>query len=438
MTEKTTPPMLLGFALVMLLPVFIAVFDVLYGNATPYITRLTIWNLPWVFVGAVAIFLSWADARRAGGPFIALGPLDLGVVGLLAVWSVVLSRTVAENPSTADLHLLRLGLAFLLGVSAYYGMKNYQHRFSNTVYRALLVAAIGIIPMVLVFIYAQEESRSMGDSIAWYLPGIGAVRLFGIIYEVAIAVCIGLLVTAKSKRRQALLLGVVFLLWVTLFWSGSRGAFLSLLLSTALVSVFYRAQAAKIWLVFVVSGVAGALASLLLWVPEGPSFGLMNMLNSVAREDANAISAGRLERWLDVIILIQQQPLVGYGLNQFSNMWDYYVGSDIREGVSGPLPLYFLSYRHVHNIVLEALFSWGLIGGAGALILLLKAWLTAAKRIWVALPAHKLPAFYALNALLFHSNLTGIYIFAHSLFYMAIFFGICLAPNPAQNRNTNG
>ncbi len=436
--SRRLPAYFSAFALLMLLPVIIAFFDVALGGNTPYSTRLIIWNQPWGYVAGIAIFLTWGAARQRGDKFVAVSPFDIGSIALLAALSLVLSRTIAANPQAADVHLLRLWLAVLLGISAYYGMKSYQHRFSQVIYRTLIAAALSIVPLVLFFIYFQGESRALGVSIAWYLPGFGPVRLFGIFYEVAIVVCIGLVVTTKARLTMALLGVALVILWVALFWSGGRGALLSLFLSLGLGSLFYRNKAAKMWLVFLGSGAIGASLSLLLWVPDGTSFGLMNLLQTAAREDANAFSAGRLERWMAVMSLIGEHPLYGYGLNQFANLWQGYIKMDEVAGVTGPLSVYFLSYRHVHNIVFEALLAWGAIGAGLFLVLLFKAWFKAAKRVWLGLPLEKLPAFLALNALLFHANFTGIYIFPHALFYLAIFFGICLAPNPAQNGNTLG
>ncbi|MBL1436440.1 MAG: O-antigen ligase family protein [Rhodobacteraceae bacterium] len=432
------PSFMLGFVLLMLLPVVIAFFDVALGSHFSYETRLIIWNQPWLLVATIVIFLTWASARRANERFVQIGTPDLAVIGLLLVVSVVLSRLISANTQIADMHLLRLVLAILLGISAYYGMKTYQRHFSNVIYRTLIVAALSVALLTLIYVYLQEVSRDLGAAIAWYLPGFGPVRLFGVFYEVAIVLCIGLLLTARARLTIALLGAALIVFWVALFWSGGRGALLSLFLTIGLGSLFYRRYAAKMWLVFLVSGVAGALLSLLLWVPDGTAFGLRNLLQSAMRDDANAFSAGRIERWLAAIELIKEHPFYGYGLNQYSNLWSGYIKMDERVGISGPLSGYFLSYRHVHNIVLEACLAWGLVGGGLFLFLLFKTWFKAAKRIWLALPIEKLPALLALNVLLFHSNFTGIYIFPHSLFYLAIFFGICLAPNTAQNENTNG
>jgi len=436
-TLRPPPGFMVGFVVLMLLPVLIAFLDVSLGSFLPYETRLIIWSQPWLYVAAFTGFLTWVSARRRNDQFVTVSAFDLGVLGILAVFSVVLSRVVSANPEIADLHLLRLGLAILLGVSAYYGMKSYPPRFSQTLYRTFIAAALCVALITLFFIYFQQASRDLGASIAWSLPGFGPVRLFGIFFEVAIVLCISLILTAAAGPARVLLGVALVVLWVALFWSGGRGALFSLFLTLGLGALFYRKMAAQMWFVFLASGALGALLSLLLWVPDGTSFGLMNLLHTVAREGANAFSAGRLERWAAAIGFVGEHPLYGYGLNQFSNLWSGYTKMDAARGNAGPISMYFLSYRHVHNIVFEAFLAWGVIGGGLFLFLGLKTWLKAAKRVLADLPAEKLPAFLALNTLLFHANFTGIYIFPHSLFYLGIFFGICLAPNPAQNENTN-
>ena len=434
---KSFPLIVWGMALLLGLPVIIAAIDVSLGAQTSFVSRLTLWNEPWSYIGGITVFIALFDMRRSGHKLSNVGKFYVFTTLFLLVLSIVLSRTNSAIAASADLHLIRIFLAVSLGYFSYLGMLNYQNKFAQGIYFGLILSVLLLIPFVLFFLFFQEESRALGKALMWRVPGFGPVRLFGVFVEVGIAVGIGLLILQNSKKRNGFLWVALVIMWCMLFWSGSRGAFFSLVLSISLGSIIFHQHFLKFWTIFLISAVIGALLSLLIWVPEGSTFGLKNMLMSSMREDINSISAGRLERWLATIDLIKERPFFGYGLSQFSYIWNGFNNIDESRGITGTLPLYFLSYRHVHNIVLEAGLSWGIVGAVLFFGMMIKVWFKAFALVRVERVGLRLPAFLALNALLFHANFTGIYIFPHSLFYVAIFFGICLAPFTAQNKNTS-
>jgi O-antigen ligase len=427
-----------GYSLLMLLPTLLAAIDVGIGFNASYLFRLSLWNVPWIFGGAIVLVALVIDMYQTGQhPWFLSRRMALLLAGL-AIWAMFLGRTVAPDPAQSDLLLMRLALALALGFAAFYGMHLYQARFVQPVYIALLSGVVFIAPFLWYALYAQPENRLLGEGLVWHLPAFGAVRLFGMAMEAGIAVGLGLSVWLGAGRIGFWAALVTVVLWAMLFWSGGRGAVLSLGIGTLLVSLVYRQYFLRLWLLLGLTAALGAALSMLIWTPDALSFGFLNMFLKTTRGGVEeAIGDGRVAHWVGALELIKQNPFRGYGIGQFSNLWPAYAQADAAAQRGFDLGFYFLPYRNVHNILLEIVLSWGLIAGAVALWLLLKAW---AHSMFV--PAGggngaKVPALLGLNALLFHSMVSGPYFFPHSLIYTALFFGICLAPNPARNENTN-
>lgn len=430
------PPIVAGFAVLLLLPVLLAAIDIGAGARMGYATRLWLWSVPWLYASAIVLFALWLDHRQTGQRVVFMGRADGLLLASLAVMAFMLSRISAQNPEISDVYLLRFGLAVAMGVAAYYGMRHYQARFSMPIYSALLAGVTLVAPFLFYELYFQRESHAIAEVLVWHMPGFGAVRVFGMALEAGIAVGIGLLVVRRKPGYGAVIFAATVLLWAMLFWSGGRGAILSLLVSTSLASVIYPKYFIRLCLVLALSGATGAALSLLLWTPDSLSFGLLNMfVKTTSGGVEGAIGAGRVEHWQGALALIKQNPLMGYGLGQYSNLWPSYAQADAQAGLA--VPFYFLPYRNVHNIGLEVAISWGLVGGAAVMWLILKTWSRALLLVRGAQAPSRLPALLGLNALLFHALVSGAYIFPHVLFYAAIFIGICLAPNTAQNKNTN-
>ncbi|NOR63426.1 MAG: hypothetical protein GQ535_13155 [Rhodobacteraceae bacterium] len=438
--KQGLPPVVIGFVLFGLLPGLLALADMALLDRLTFVGRLHIWNQPWLWLALVLLFAFIIDFRASGPRRLAVSKLDFWLVGLLLVQAIILGQTVSANAAAANLHVLRIGAALIAGVAGYYAMQHYGARFLRPVYVALLVGMLLTLPALIYYLYWVPEARVLGSATRWQMPGLGPVRVFGAALEAALLIGLALLASPEAKRvsvRAALLLSVLAL-WTMLIWSGARGALLSIMVATLVISALRPKIAVRLWAVLLITGVAGAALSLLIWTPEDISFGLWNMLDKTAQATVNEIGSRRTERWADSIGLIGQQPWFGHGLSQFSNLWPDYILLDKKNDYAGALPLEFLMYRHLHNVVLAAFLGLGILGGCAFIWLSVRNTLRAMHRVRQDADSARFPALLALVALLAHSFLTGIYVFPQTLMLIGLFFGICLAPNPAQNENING
>ncbi len=307
--------------------------------------------------------------------------------------------------------------ALILGWASYYFVSIYHNKYRNTLYLALIGGAVLHIPAVLLLIYLQKDTPDFNWSIN--ITGFGSVRIYGYTLEVAIALGIGILTAQPliSKRHGYFLWLCLIALWMMLFWSGARGAVISIMIAVLFSSIFCPRYALKAVTITVLSGLAGALLSLLIWLPDTESFGLMRIIASSGRETVDAFSSGRIEMWQDTLAFISARPFLGYGLFQ---VLDLLPPSLSESGTT------IMVQRQVHNIILEVLLAFGFAGGGIVLFFMVKTWLRVVRNVTQSASSLHWPAFLAINTLLMHGMISGTYFHVHSVMYLALLFGVGL------------
>jgi len=434
------PPVVLGFILLGLMPAILAWVDMAALQDVRFDVRFignaTIGSQAWIWSAILVQFAFIVDFRSTGQRFFVVSRLDYLLVFLLLVQAYILGLVTSANPAAGNLHLLRIVLALATGAAAYYAVGLYGNRFLWPTYAALVLGMVLTIPALLYFLYAVPEARIFEGSLSWVLPGYGPLRVYGAGLEAALVVGVALLAQPDARRLwlRAMLLAAVLALWAVFLWSGARGGLLSLGAALVVVSAIRPGIALRLWGVALITGVAGAALSLLIWLPDNSSFGFWNMFARSMQESADKISSRRGEMWVGSLPLIMQNPWFGHGLSQFSNLWPEYALVGQRGNVSSAFQLYL----HVHNVVLGALLALGFTGGVAFFVLSVRAVVKAAYRVRHAVGTLQVPALLGLFTLLAHSFFTGIYVFPQTVLLLGLFFGICLAPNPAQNGNTSG
>ncbi len=434
--DSKTPPVISGFIFLGILPGLLAWFDIATFNSVKLIGASAFMTQAWVWAALFLQLLFIIDFRSSGQRFYTVSRLDFLWVFLLLLQAFILGQVTAVNPDTANLHLLRIVLALATGVAAYYAMGLYGRRFLWPTYAALVFGMAFTIPALLYLLYFVPEIRILsGVGLGWQIPGYGPIRVYGAGLEAALVVGVALLAHSDERRLwvKTALLGAVLALWAILVWSGARGGLLSVGGAMIMVSAIRPDMALRLWGVVIVTGFAGAALSLLIWLPDSVSFGFWNMVARSAGESAGQISSGRGVMWAYALDLIMDNPWFGHGLSQFHNLWPEYILANKKYNFSD----WFLLYLHVHNVVLGAFLALGFTGGTVFIVLSLRAVAKAVYRVHHAVGPMQVPALLGLLTLLIHSFFTGIYVFSQTVLLLGLFFGICLAPNPAQNGNTN-
>jgi|GEM_PF-3478548 len=213
-----------------------------------------------------------------------------------------------------------------------------------------LICGFAFYSLVMVIRFQGLTALEM-EQLSWNMPGFSNVRTLGFYAAVAVMIANGLLFCRREtipRGGQALFILCLIWSWGLLLWTGSRGAVLSLC-AAALIMVFF-AKRSGYWRVLGVNLLAillGAVAAFFVPVDHG-SFGLQRFfIGTYADATVNQISSGRLEIWTEALSLWAQQPLLGYGSGQSRFL------IEATQGV----------FAQPHNVVINAIFSWGLMGG---------------------------------------------------------------------------
>lgn len=262
-------------------------------------------------------------------------------------------------------------------------------------------------------------------------PVGGHVRIMGMYASVALCVLmVQLLFAAMPPVQRALCYFSVFVFMVFLVWSGSRVSIVLVFFMCLLISAASAWRGAIPW-----KTIAGLLLLMLLAMPLGDSLvnhdwgGLGRFARPVAvsvqqqqaaTEFADTVSSGRVKMWFNAVEAVKSSPWFGLGAFGYFFYPEKPMLSD-----------------HVHNVVLQFLVEWGVIGG-GALMLLL-AWVLI--RMLLAVKPHVQAGdtgWLMTAAVLILLNLNGLtdgtYSVIFPLFMMATAYAHLLV-SPLEKRN---
>jgi O-antigen ligase len=260
-------------------------------------------------------------------------------------------------------------------------------------------------------------SQIPGGEIEWAsaVPGFISVRHFGSWTAAITAAFMAMLLYAGDDRRMGWWRFLYFLSAAMTIWSGTRAAVFALIL-TAIILVLINRKLPTFRAIGVLSILTlAAVAATLPLLPAGdPAFQLfrINGYGADHVDNLNQVASGRMvlwaatwDRWLD-------SPLFGWGTG--SVFWEVYVD---------------WSHTQPHNVVLQFLISWGLVGAAGAFWLLGRAVVTV-QRTALRRP-HLHPPMAMLYTMLLMSTLEGMLHYPRFIMLIMILFAIILREQPA-------
>lgn len=288
--------------------------------------------LPVVASEMLIIFISFREGIRLPKPRL----LDLALLGALAVLMWATAAT-ANSPATS---LLRTGIwtiHFVFGLAVVnlwrLGMFEYEYHV-----RAVLCGFLVFFAMLIAFVATTDQSA---EESVFGLPAFSHIRWFG--YYAAAVIGLSMPAAAKKDRLALLTIAIAFALT---FWTGTRGAVAAAVVGLAAGAILSREfRSSWLWFLFVSCGLAGfaiayGLDASLPIGNQGPDS--MNRYGD----------SGRIEVWRATIDLIQARPWFGHGDGQFKLL----IGGS-------------LNIAQPHNIALQFLHAWGIVGTLLCLVL---------------------------------------------------------------------
>lgn len=339
--------------------------------------------LPVLAAQVAIIAASFIEGFRLGR----LQWVPLALLGLLVVhaWIGALGSTLMVQS------LLRTGIWTVQVIFAFAIVNLWQHRMLDLEQfrTAILMGFLLVVAMFVAFVATTEHPPR---GLAFKLPAFGHLRWYGYYAAAVMGLC-----APRLLRGDKLAFLAATIAFAAAFWTGSRGPLAAALGGLVLSAILLRElRSVRGWILFALCGAAGlasalALDALVSYPTQGPG----RMLN--------AENGARLEAWKDTIGAILQRPWLGWGEGQF------------REIFRDVWP-----FAQPHNVVLQVLLAWGLLGGL--LCAALAAW--AAPRFLRARSAEAAPFQCAVLMLAAYSFIDGSLYYAHSL---ALFFFCCAA-----------
>jgi O-antigen ligase len=133
------------------------------------------------------------------------------------------------------------------------------------------------------------------------------------------------------------------------WWTGSRGAIIAIVGALLIgVVVIPAVRRVSVWGGTLLGLLGGALIASQL-PAHGPLMGFSRtVMQTVGSGD---VSTGRTVLWLNVLGAIRQRPIFGYGENQMATVAPFY------------------GLGQTHNVVLQILLAWGVVGLASVAVL---------------------------------------------------------------------
>ncbi|HKT86493.1 MAG TPA: O-antigen ligase family protein [Novosphingobium sp.] len=314
-----------------------------------YLTPITFAELLVVLLAIAAGFDLKATLQELSKPVAAAALIWAGVV-------IAAALSATGDPPQAVIRggqSLAHGLFFLV-LSRMFSYQWFELRRQFLI--AIAIGAVLFLPVIVSAVYAARLTVPFTwNAVA---TGVTNIRQIGF-YGVALAGCaIGLLATEGSKPLRWLY-GLALVAGMYLcFWSGGRGASLPVLIVLVLVGCFTSGAARKrvaLWSLTAIAVAAPMSEGLKPW----NEFGIVRILNRATATEVEGTdySSGRIEIWISTLERVPEHPFIGHGEGQFRS----------------EIPALQRMFNHPHNVVIQFLYQWGVIGTFAVVVMILPA-----------------------------------------------------------------
>ena len=180
-------------------------------------------------------------------------------------------------------------------------------------------------------------------------PAALHIRHLGYYAAAMTALCIGLAAVERSRKVNALLLGLMTLGATFALWTGSRGAVVGVLGALVIgLIVIPGIRRPIVWGSALVGLVGGFLIASQL-PASGPWMGAGRTVTQTV--ESQDVSSGRTQIWKNAIGAISHRPIFGYGENQMATVAPFH------------------GLGQTHNVILQILLAWGTVGLACVAVL---------------------------------------------------------------------
>lgn len=355
--------------------------------------------------------------------------LSLFAFAVTLSWLLVLTREVsfAQKALATQRYLIGWILVFYAFMLAKF--LRYQAINISSIFSPLIIGNLILMALLFISYWCVPETRSLNWAID---PAFGShVRMMGMTASMGVVCCAVLLLVQKNNAiKQSVLLAALFLITGFIVWTGSRTSLVASFVLVLLLAIF-----SHLWLQREIKGLLIVFAVMILAIPMAEQFavfewsGLKRTIAISVKNDqvqdaaefAGQFTSGRMEMWKVAFAGIAEKPMFG----------------------QGPHAYYFLKdrpsvYYHTHNVVIESLLEWGVVGALLFFALLSSFAIYAVKNVAIAFKQQDVSWIMAASiALLLSLNaLTdGIYFLLFPSFFLVTAFVGFLAIKPGKHQH---
>jgi O-antigen ligase len=338
-------------------------------------------------------------------------PRDVGIAFALLVVGVTVSSVLVSKNPVASVAISLFTLVHIRFAIAVYFLAREEEARELTPFMPLLGAGLAVLAVLTawIFLLPPPASQVLGGKIEWSsaLPGFISVRHFG---SWAGAIAAGLMVQLLypgGQERPRWLAPLYFLAAALTIWSGTRAALLAMaVVGLIMLVTLRRFPTGRAVRLAIILTLAAFVISQPLLPPGQPEFRLWVLDDG---QSIDAATGGRMELWSAAFHKWLQAPVFGWGSG--SMFWEVRV----------------LEWNHTqpHNVILQFLISWGMVGAAGGLWLIGRA-IAAVHRHGTA-QAELRPLTGTLYSLLFMSLLEGMLHYPRFIMLIMVGFAVIMA-----------
>ncbi len=274
--------------------------------------------------------------------------LALALVCVVAVGTMI---AAVNDPLSAYVRTFAWVVHLLFGLSVAGITRKFWAGREQEVWLWLMVGLLAYLGTLIAFVWSLGGAMDFN----WISFGLGVthVRQLGFYSAAGFSVAIGLAVLTNEQRMRWLWTAVAAAMIAISFWSGTRSSVLSSFTALGVAALFCREM--RTWRaagLAVLTFVLGAALSVVYVAPE-PGMGLKRIFTSVADQQGAEIASGRVEVWIGTTKSFTKRPFFGYGESQFRTT------EPSGQGV----------INHPHNMEIQFLYQWGILGGGSFLAL---------------------------------------------------------------------
>lgn len=376
--KKTRSILLAALTLLVLVPV---VLGALTFERSYSFTRFRYFAVP--LVAAEIAFLGvalWAGHRPAK----AFTEISTTTKTAWSVWFLcALAASVAVAPlgEYARYHLMLTVVHAIVALAVWDTLKRAPHERGNDLVLAMIagIALFGLAVWTVLFALRNDPDFN------WLRVGFGVSHVRHLSYFGVLAAGAGCGFAAYRQQGPTWNLAMtgIAIGSALCFWSGSRAGAGAVVL-TGMVAVLLGESGRRIRAATgIVAGLGIGATLSLIWIPPHAMWGLPRILGVVQRGGGSLgeVITNRDVLWYEAIRLIRDHPLIGYGEGQFRYL--------SRAGWIA---------NHPHDVILQFLVQWGLLGTLAMAVIVWRAVPAEVRRLRKPLP-RSLPALCGLLAL---------------------------------------